>query len=191
MTIRLPAAPPNGHDLIARALADIAPHPSVAAALARGGGPEASDAIQVFVVGLDDIQTPDFLGQARPVGWHYIVGFGDDVSIAALGQSPTNAVEFQSLTHGLLAQRLTAALHVADDVAGAEAGTSELRLLEVPSLYLSAVWLHGSEDRFIPYLDESRGRDFAPALDPGFQSHALALAQRRRALLAGARDTAG
>jgi hypothetical protein len=143
-----------------------------------------------FTVALEDCTRVKFLDAARPTGWRYIVTVGDQVFIAALGDEPSNKLEFQSLTRGGLADRLAAALAVAETVTQGETSVSELRLLELPALYLYSVWLHGDEDRFIPFVDESRGRDFKPAPQPDFPAHVRALAEERRDARRGAGPTA-
>jgi hypothetical protein len=189
LTIRLPDAPSNGHRVIAEALADIGAHPILAN---LGAKPEAqaSKAIRVFTVALEDCSRAGLFDAARPTGWRYIVTVGGEVFIADLGEVTANGPEFQGLTRGGLARRLAVALAAAETAAGTETAVSELRLLEIPAVYISAIWLHGDRDRFIPFVDASRGPDFAPALQPDFPRHLVALAEQRRDGRRGAGPTA-
>jgi len=178
MTIRMPQAPAGGHGVVADALADIGAHPAMRSTFAAGA-PEASDPIRVYVIELADIVSGKLTRAAKPAGWYYLVGFGDQVSIAELGADQPGGLAFRSLTRGHVPPRLAQALRVAERIAGGEKSESEIRLIDIPPLYVSAVWLHGENDRFIPFLDESRGRDFQVGFQSDFLSHVTALAERR------------
>jgi hypothetical protein len=194
MTIRTPQGPAGGRSVIAAALADIRGNPEVSLALAKGA-PEALDPIRTYTVDLGAVVAGDVMGAAKPAGWSYLVTFGDgdDMAIAELSGIPSSKVQFQSLTRGHIALRLAEALRVAEQVAGRETAESDVRLLDIPPIYISAVWLHGKKrDRFIPFLDESRKqKNFNIAVDEKFLQRVATLAEQRFAASSTADPTAG
>jgi hypothetical protein len=138
--------------------------------------------IQRFRLNLGDLAGPDALVKAAPVGWSYlVVGAGPepaaiaDVGDAAAGAAPS----FGSLIRGRMAKRLAAAAQLAASRYGEGNDHFEARILEIPAVYMTALWLHGARDIFIPFL-EGATKDGDPVTeDSSFLSRAQDAAKKK------------
>jgi hypothetical protein len=105
---------------------------------------------QVFHLGLNDAMRGRPIEHARRGGWRFMLT-DDSRALAAVhvrecDDAPESYV-FSQLNSGPSVDSTVEALHRLE-AAGQE--FRELRLLDVPALYLEALWLHGDEDRFMP-----------------------------------------
>lgn len=171
--------PPSGPAAIMRALGDLNP------STGRLGGAQVdmSAPLGLFRLGLDDIETESSFGRAEFAGWRYILEGGErgvgaaDVVLAEGGQA-----RFASLARNEQAELLLQAAHLAERVAEGLAEDCEARVLVVPSLYVSALWLTSEPPVFIPFLDAARpiqGVDDV-AVRPDFAADLLARATAAR-----------
>jgi pimeloyl-ACP methyl ester carboxylesterase len=151
-----------------------------------GAAPQtnASKPVQLFSLGLNDINDAGFLKSARPEGWRYLVVSGVPLAIADVRDTKTGTATFSALTRGPVVERFVEATNFAEKHYHASPDHYEVRALEIPSLYVSALWLHGARDIFIPYLEG--GRNNAPAVqeDPTFTTRILQAAAEKRAVIA-------
>jgi hypothetical protein len=144
---------------------------------------QASKPIRLYSLALGDIVDEDSLTHAQPIGWRYLIYGDGPVAVADLQQSgESEPPTFRRLTRGPIAERLNAAtLYAARAYDQAGSAALEPRMLEIPALYISALWLHGSDrDVYIPLMGGSPRA--APALqaDEDFGKRVLALALQKR-----------
>ena len=75
---------------------------------------------------------------------------------------------FDSLIHGRIAERLAEAAELAARKYSAEQSDFEARILEIPAIYMTALWLHGPRDIFIPFLEGGTKDTLLLQEDPAF-----------------------
>jgi hypothetical protein len=128
-----------------------------------------------------DITDESFVKKAVPVGWRYLIFGQGPIAVADVKEaSGSGPLTFGSLIRGPIAERLTQAADLAARDYDAGPGKFEARILEIPSLYISALWLYGPRDIFIPFL-EGGARDTMPVrVDTSFASHVVELAAAKR-----------
>jgi len=131
---------------------------------------------------LSDITGDDFLKNAVSIGWRYLIIGAGPMAVADVKESGSGAPpRFDSLIRGAIAERLEQAADLAASRYGAEPTTLEARILEIPSLYITAFWLHGLREIFIPFLEGAKKDALAVHEDPSFiQRVAQAAALKKR-----------
>lgn len=119
-------------------------------ARARAGNLKLSQAFRGYTLGLEDLAQGKGLAEAKAGDWHYLV-FDAGVSIADAQLSEVaGKLGFSALNHGALAASAVRALELAEQAPQLQGQSYELRLLLVPALQMTAIWLHGGEDQLIP-----------------------------------------
>lgn len=171
--------PPSGRMTVVRALGDLVPRN-----VALGGGAvDISRPLPVFRLGLDDLTEPDALDRAEFVAWRYLIeGAGLGAGMADVGEAPGGDTVFGSLARNEQADFLLEATHLAQSVADGTSQDCDVRLLQVPSLYATALWLTTEPPVFIPILDVDHPiRDVAQVkVEPDFLPRLVARAHDRR-----------
>jgi hypothetical protein len=125
--------------------------------------------LPVYLCTLSDAAKGRVVEGARLSGWQYLIVEGDEiVEVAKLfGDSEEERLRFGGVARGgVLLRNIQAALHHAERLVEKGNARYELRLLDVPAVYVSAIWLKnrmGGEDRFLPL--GSRGMPREP-MDP-------------------------
>jgi len=174
-----PAGPPAGPAVLEQALRHLSTRPSDPLSTTIGAV-NASRPVEVFTLKLDDIHGSNFLGKAVSTGWRYLVVGDGPVAMADVrGTMP----EFANLTRGKLAERFEEAANLAQSTYGASATQFEIRVLEVPSLYVIALWLRAEAeqiDKFIWIADGVQADASIAAEDPSFLDKLLARGTARR-----------
>lgn len=182
MLIRSPGAPADGVSTIGPAVAHLMSRGPDALPAMGGAAPVATQPLRLFGLRLDQIKDDSFLNSATPIGWRYLIVSNGPIAVADVkagsGQQGSN---FHRLIRGELAQRLDKASELAQKRYANDPDSFEVRILEIPSLYMAALWLHGQRDVFIPLLEggEANRRDIGE--DTAFVSHVLQSAAARRA----------
>lgn len=131
----------------------------------------------IYVLGLDNLRAGRGLQAAQLTGWRYLVQADDartprPLALARTTVSPDGAHQFSSLNYGPFVAGTADAIRAAEQMRLAD---SDVRVLEVPALYLVALWLdHGQESTLVP---------IAPA-PPGIEPHHAYAAQELLDLLA-------
>lgn len=99
----------------------------------------------VYVAGLAELAEGRLLETARENGWRYLLIRGDQaVATATVGTGEGGAaMEFSHVTQGPFVEATVEGLRRAEALDEVASGDYELRLLDVPALYLRALWLHG------------------------------------------------
>ena len=171
--------PPSGRMTVVQALGDLAPRGG-----ALGGGAiDISRPLPVFRLGLDDLTEPDALDRAEFVAWRYLIeGGGLGAGMADVGEAPGGDAVFGSLARNEQADFLLEATHLAQAVADRSAQDCDVRLLQVPSLYATALWLTTDPPVFIPILDVDHPIRSAAQVkvEPHFLPRLVARAHDRR-----------
>jgi len=183
MTIKGTEGPSQGLDVVRQALKHLSPRTTkrLSEALTLGGA-QAAQPIPLYVIGLDEIQDDNFLSAASMAGWRYMLVNDDPVAAADVDVSENNTVGFSRLIHSTHAASLLKASQKADKEYGKAAMEYEPRILEVPSLYLSALWLHGEEDHFFPYASGEAGAMQSMSEDRDFVTKVCKQAENKRQL---------
>lgn len=181
MTLTLQAAPKSDLDVLMKTLGRI----DVVDPLAGGSvAYDVSEPVPVYTIDLETAAGGRDLSSAKQVAWRYLLTEDGevataDVDVSAPDEGAGDSDRFNNMTRGRLADMFTEALHAAERIAATSETDYQLRVLEVPSLNMGAVWLERSEAPIlIPYLDAVRLRGVLPDADKGFLDEL-----RRRAIL--------
>lgn len=116
---------------------------------------------QMFSLGLADLVGGRELEAAKPTGWRYLVQSGENaLASAETAVTPAGSDHvFSAFNAGPLVASTVEAIRTAQGLPQVSQGSFELRLLRVPALYFTALWMHGATgtgDVLIP-LDPSPG----------------------------------
>lgn len=183
MTIRSSDGPVGGREAVNRALNHLMAGTEVPDTRAPIGGADhkrrTTQPIAVFRVDLDHIHDDGFLRDAHRIGWRYLVDQNGPAAVADVRERPDGVAAFSRMSHGAPAERLLHAAQVAAKSYGHGVRDAyEVRILDIPSLYTSALWLHGPRDVFFPMA--SGVRDQGPEIreDPTFVKGVVDAARR-------------
>lgn len=117
----------------------------------------------VYILGLSDIKGLNPLAKAKLKAWRYLVLEGTDViaTAEAVQQTASAKPVFSQTSEGPFVASTAAAIEAAEQIPEVKAGQFELAVLQVPALYMVALWLRGSakakNDIFIPLEPVPRG----------------------------------
>jgi hypothetical protein len=167
--------PPGAFSALAKIVNDTIPMQAPGDA---GGSPAltASQPIPKFVLGLANISDLGFLRNAQQTGWIYLISGDDPVAVAEVRTTKEGGAHPASISTGQLPQRLANITKFAEQQYGADPADLEPRLLEIPALYVDALWLHGAaKDLFFPIA--MQGPPDKNNEDPDFLTHVLTSAQ--------------
>lgn len=150
-------APPAG---ISRAATAAMQHINLrkfAVATAGGTAPTAlhpSTPHRVYTLALDALAAGRELNAVQESGFRMLLTDGNEV-LATVNMRQTTVgggVEFQSVSqNGPYVEGVDQAIRFAESAAATVSPSYEIRLLQIPGLYIIAIWLHGSADElFIP-----------------------------------------
>ncbi len=155
LTAKTPPAKAPG--IIREALGKLASGPPAGLeALSMEGGVPANLNIAAphpfYFVGLKDVAEGNLLEGAILKGWRYLVLRGDETVGAAnlVISEQDQSLQFSHMSHGPFAQNTVEGISFAESLPEVISDDYELRLLDIPSLYVVSLWLHGSEDKLIP-----------------------------------------
>jgi hypothetical protein len=125
-------------------------------ALRNATGPlSLSEPHEIFSLGLADLIAGRGLDAAKPAGWRYLVKDGEKVLASAetvLGTTGNEHI-FSAFNEGRFVASTAEAIGTARALPEVAKGSFELRYLQVPALYVSALWLHnagGTGDLLVP-----------------------------------------
>ncbi len=112
---------------------------------------ELSTPHQVFVMSPDAAEAGAGLDQARSVGWRFLVESGGEVIASAESPELPEGTGAPSFSEGQVVTSTASAVKAAQASAQVAKGGFELRLLQIPTMYLTALWLHSpNADPLIP-----------------------------------------
>ena len=182
MAITKLTGPLNGPAVIGQAMAHLMYRGPDALRALGGAVPKASQPVRLFTIGFDDITSDRFLDSAVPVGWRYLIVDGGPIAVADVKESASGGTAFSSLIRGPIAEGLSEAADLASKKYDNDSGNYEVRVLEIPSLYISTLWLHGTREVFFPFLAGGGVSRTAVREDPHFIQHVLQAARVKRRL---------
>ena len=118
-------------------------------ALRNATGPlQLTEPQQVFTLGLSDLVAGKGLDAARPTGWRYLVQEGDNVLASAeTVAGPGGEQVFSAFNESRFVDSSAQALRAVGESPEVAQGGFELRLLNVPGLYVQALWFHGTQGK--------------------------------------------
>ena len=182
MAIIRAQGPSGGAAVVGRALAHLMTRgPGALPATGGAAAPRASQPIQLFMLKLSDITDDNFLKNAVSIGWRYLIVGAGPIAVADVKESGSGAPpRFGSLIRGSIAERLEQAADLAARRYGAEPSTFEVRILEIPSLYITALWLHGPREIFIPFFEGAKQDALAVREDPSFTQRVVRAAALKK-----------
>lgn len=107
------------------------------------GGAKPSMPHQVFSLGLDNLIGGAGLEEAKPVAWRYLVGTGTAaVASAEVNVDPVGGGhKFAQINSGPFSAGTLAAIESLERDSRIASNSYEVRVLRVPALYVTAVWL--------------------------------------------------
>jgi hypothetical protein len=168
MGIVLKKGPQRGQSAVGKALSDLRGRAGPEALLG-GAALNLSEPLPVYRLGLNQIETPECVTKAEHVGWRYLVeGAGGAAGFADVKDSGGESPTFASFSQNANAARLMEAANLAQQVAQSLPDEYEARILEVPALQTSAIWLAHDRHIFIPYVDMKRLRGEKVRVEPDF-----------------------
>ncbi|MEP6879208.1 MAG: hypothetical protein ABI865_10195 [Nitrosospira sp.] len=118
-------------------------------ALRNATGPlQLTEPHQVFTLGLSDLAAGKGLDAAKPTGWRYLVQEGDNVLASAeTVVGPRGEQVFSAFNEGRFVDSSAKAMRAVGESPEVAQGGFELRLLNVPGLYVQALWFHEPQGR--------------------------------------------
>jgi hypothetical protein len=116
-------------------------------ALRNATGPlQLTEPHQVFTLGLTDLAAGKGLDAAKPTGWRYLVQEGDNVLASAETVVGSRGEQvFSAFNEGRFVDSSASAIHAVRAFPEVKQGDFELRLLNIPGLYVLALWLHHTQ----------------------------------------------
>jgi len=102
----------------------------------------------VFTLDLADLVAGKGLDAARPTGWRYLVQEGDNVLASAeTVAGPRGEQVFSAFNESRFVDSSAKALRALGNSPEMAQGSYELRLLNVPGLYVQALWFHQTQGK--------------------------------------------
>jgi hypothetical protein len=184
MGLTAKAPPAGGSGIIREALANLASGPPTDLESLAAGAPSNLNIAAphpFYFVGLTDVAEGRLLAGAILKGWRYIV-LQDDETIGTANlivSEQDQSLQFSHISHGPFAQNTVEGIRRAESLPDVANDDYELRLLDIPGLYVVALWLHGVDDKLIPlpptnrvlepYKSYSEGEMTAALREPALQ----------------------
>lgn len=125
-----------------------------------------SEAHPVYFVPLDALTEGKLLKAAKQTSWRYLLVKGSaaiaEVELSSRSRHTkggrSHSLDFLRFTRGPFASATVDALHAAERLPQIARADYELRLLNIPAVYLVALWLHSAKDDIlIPMGDPPAG----------------------------------
>lgn len=164
MPLHIPVPPEGAASVVSSTLRTFAESGSFKLPALRNatGSLQITQSHQVFTLGLTELVAGRGLEAARPSGWRFLIQDSEKVVAAAetIVTGAGAAHLFSSFNEGPFARSTADAIQIAQRLSEVERGNFELRLLRVPALYFTAVWLHDTErpgDLLIPLAPAPTG----------------------------------
>lgn len=156
MSLRVPEPPDEGLEIISNTVGSLVSQPDTNTYAAMPNVPtdkiEVAAPHQVYYVDVNYVAEGNLLEGALLSGWRYIL-LNDERPLAAEldFNSETGGLEFSHINNGPFVEATIKGVRVAEGLKAVRDGDFELRLLEIPSLSVTALWLHADErDMLMP-----------------------------------------
>ncbi len=123
------------------------------------GSPRIGTPLPVYHLSRKEAALGDPVSTAKMIGWRYAVIGGQWPGVASLKED-AGALSYAGLSYGTPAQRLLDAAQLAEETLGSAAVEYEPRVIEIPSLRLSALWLfRPSGQSYYVVIEDGRAAD--------------------------------
>jgi hypothetical protein len=158
MNINVPNPPEDSLQVIESALHRFRRQPNFAAAITSEAAATDSLSIAVphpvYFVGLKHLAKGKLFSAAKLKAWRYLLlNENEPYAIAELNFKRKNGAPiFSHINYGALVKKTVTGLAFAENLETVNENDYELRLIEIPGLYVVALWLHGSDDFIIPLM---------------------------------------
>lgn len=157
MPVITPSPPSQAAEAVQSTFRSFAEHRTFRSpALSKATGPlQLVEPLQVFTLGLNDLVASRNLEAAKSTGWLFLVQDGDN-TLASAEAVPTGTGDEQvvsAFNEGRFVGSIADAIRSARGLPEVSKDDFELRLLRVPGLYVTALWLHkavGTGDLLVP-----------------------------------------
>ncbi len=150
MSLRVPEPPDEGLEIISTTVGSLVSQPDTNTYAALSNVPtdkiEAAAPHQVYYVDVNYVAQGHLLEGALLSGWRYILLNKERALSAELDfNSETGGLEFSHINNGPFVEATIKGVRVAEGLKAVREADYELRLLEIPSLRVTALWLHADE----------------------------------------------
>lgn len=105
---------------------------------------------QVFRLALRDVRRMRVSDDAHPIGWRFMVVDASRAYGAVEVREADDPEMGYMFSHFNSGPFVASTLQALERLEGMNQEPHDLRLLDVPALYVQALWLHGDADRYIP-----------------------------------------
>lgn len=120
-----------------------------ASALGGAMQADATDALRLFSFGAESVGDGFSVDDAHQFGWRSVVISADGTQTFADVRQGSEGVSFSKVTQSPFVGKMIEAAHLVEqERAGADA---ELRVIEAPDLRISALWIAGETNEFVPF----------------------------------------
>lgn len=171
MALILQPAPPAGYDAVRDNLMVGSPQDPAAARDVLEGGVSDVQVLDPYPVYTGDaraLRDGNLLGNARLTAWHYVVVDGSSLQLAEVaGEASFASFQPEEATDALLD-----VMEAAEKLDFVKKADYDLRILRVPEMYFTAVWLHRDGDDWLLPV-----RPAPTTLQPGAIMREAAVAQ--------------
>lgn len=154
MTLFVPEPPAEGLRIINEALGSLLSQPASLLSATTGLNLDALSAAaphRCYFVRLESVAGGQILSEAELTGWRYIV-LSDELPLLAAElniNADEDVPEFSNTNQGPHVEGTVEGVRIAESLDEVRRQDFELRLLEIPSLYVIALWLHGEENNLL------------------------------------------
>jgi hypothetical protein len=158
MSINVPTPPEGSLQVIETALHRFRKQPNFAASITSDGAVANSLSVAVphpvYFVGLKDLAKGKLFSAVKLKGWRYLLlNENEPYAIAELNfNRKTGSPIFSHVNYGALVKRTVSGLAFAENLETVNQNDYELRLIDIPSLYVVALWLHAHDNFIIPLM---------------------------------------
>jgi hypothetical protein len=185
MGLTLPSTPPGTQQVVELAMQRAQTSGRFAFSGVTGGAAAVVTPVaphQVYSIGLNELAESRGLHAAKMVGWRTIILHGS-IPVAAVdftggGPEPRN---LKSVNQGPQVQSSASAISLAEGMSQVKEKDYEPRLLQISSIYLVSLWLHGAQEEIFIPLEPAPGdfKAYNVYSEDAFFSLATGLAKRR------------
>jgi hypothetical protein len=152
MPIKTITPPSGSHQIISDAISTLADPAAGPAPASIAGAPAALDLAAphpTFTLGLEDLKAGRGTDAAYQTGVRFFVLDANDTRAAATVREDAGGTAFSGLNQGPYVIGTMTALERVEGHPALQDRDYELRVLEVPALYVFALWLHGAEENYL------------------------------------------
>jgi hypothetical protein len=150
MSLKVPEAPIEAFKLVNTKIKEFSKQRQFRTRALRQAQPRALNLTvphPIYMLTLEDIVQQRSLEVAHPTGWRYLIQEGESAIASAEVLTDASGVvqTFSQFNEGPFVGATIRTLLTAEDLPEVEASAYELRLLQIPALYVMVLWLKDTE----------------------------------------------